>query len=326
MSEETSFPIGNASVSKAVYPLCTSEMWKVSEGVPIRSEATVKGATDKFLEQYVAWSHDIANIDRSRYPHGYVGHGSTEILREIGNQHNIKCLARHWDSVLHTFQGEYEGPKCDALQADSPGVVVEHSRQSYQKLMWGDHMRPGDLFYLSQPSSIDGNLWPEYDEFMVWLHKEHPGVSVVLDLSFVGTVARSQYRVNTSHPNIISIVSSLSKPFGMQERVGCLYSKRPYRTLENNSHFFSQPRNFEVGTALLNTFDPYALPTKYVPLQHAAVERLQSAVQGMVSPSDVIFLAHQPKEEAQTPLQCQLIRGGSIRYGLASMMQAAIDK
>jgi hypothetical protein len=79
---------------------------------------------------------------------------------------------------------------------------------------------------LSQPSAIDGNLWPGYGDFLQHMAERHPQVEVMLDLCYVGLLARD-YAIEIGYPNIVRLFFSLSKIFGVYyHRMGGVFSKR----------------------------------------------------------------------------------------------------
>jgi hypothetical protein len=228
------------------------------------------------------------------------------------------------EPIIHTFEGEYEG--YGAYAKDSTARVVTHNRRQYHESI-KDQMRPGELFFLSQPSAIDGNLWDGYDEFLHWLNRECPTAGVMVDLSYVGAVTRREYHIDVSHENIRALFVSLSKSFGkFFDRIGGLLSRSTYPTLYGNRLWFKNLPALRAGAELLRTFDPYNLPQKYLPLQQDAVSALSRLIDGNVQASDVVLLAHQPAAESLTEIQRMLRRGDTIRYCLTPAMDAAIAR
>lgn len=279
---------------------------------------------DDFFDQYIAWSSTIVRIDRTAYPQHYPGNGSSELIRETITQYIIERLQYGFEPTIHTFDGEYEG--YGAYARDSTGRVVTHNRQNYQATM-AEQVRPGELFYLSQPSAIDGNLWHGYDEFMGWMKRQLPEASVMLDLSYVGAVTRPSYTIDVSHHNIAVLFLSLSKSFGkFFDRIGGMFSRRVYPTLYGNRLWFKNLPGLRAGTAMMQEFSPHDLPRNYVNLQHKAVTALRERLGGNIEPSDVLLIAHQSAEQARSPVQQLLKRGDTIRYCLTPAMDAMIQR
>jgi len=108
---------------------------------------------DTFLEGWVIWATPVRPvITPSAFPYRYPTSGSSEALRET----IADFAANRRERALHVFAGEYEG--YEAYARGYGVTVLHHDRKDWAADR--DPFRPGDVFMLSQPSAIDGNLWP----------------------------------------------------------------------------------------------------------------------------------------------------------------------
>jgi hypothetical protein len=279
---------------------------------------------DDFFDQYTAWASPIIQINRASYPQHYPGNGSSEVIRETITQYIIERLQNGYEPSIHTFDGEYEG--YGAYARDSTGRVITHNRQSYQETLV-ELMRPGEVFYLSQPSAIDGNVWQGYDEFIQWMQRELPEASIMLDLSYVGAVTLPNYVINVNYANIAVLFVSLSKSFGkFFDRIGGMLSRRAFPTLYGNRLWFKNLSGLRAGTEMMRELGPHDLPQKYANLQKEAVATLRETIGGDIRASDVLLMANQPAVQARTEVQRILTRGNTIRYCLTPAMDAMISR
>ncbi len=130
--------------------------------------------------------------------------------------------------------------------------VIQHNRQFWKDLERdSDAMRPGDCFYLSQPSSIDGNTWDDADEFIKMMAHTHPYVRIRLDLCYLGTTTRPFKLLNANMFNVDMIFFSLSKVFGVYyHRIGGVFCKRKLPGLFGN-RWFKNLFSLQLGCELM---------------------------------------------------------------------------
>ena len=219
---ETSDVLLAAGVSKPVFSCQWPEtrhvaerLWRaLPEGLAARLyDAAYLGGQDdaheRFLEQWLRWRREVVSLDDAALPHRYATAGSSEAIRERLAQHAVEHWARSRQPVLHVFDGDYEGY---AAVAEGYGTRVErHDRARWRESLGRGSTRvaAGDLLMLSQPSAVDGNLWPEYPELLSHLEAEQPELRVAVDLTYVGSVARS-YEVAVTSPVVDTVFFSLS--------------------------------------------------------------------------------------------------------------------
>ena len=271
---------------------------------------------DPFLERWAEWATPVQpRIARSTFPYRYPTSGSSEALRET----LADFAANRRDNALHVFAGEYEGYEA---YARGYGVrVLHHDRNDWA----AEHhpFQPGDVFMLSQPSAIDGNLWPGYDEFLHRMAERHPEVEIMLDLCYVGLVARD-YRIEIGYPNIGRLFFSLSKIFGVYyHRIGGVFSKREIPGLYGNM-WFKNLHSIYLARRLLDESTVRTIPDMFRPCQEAVVRKLQNRYPTL-RPSDAILLGHHRFDaDAATDTDRLFRRDDVVRYCLAPAMETAV--
>lgn len=267
-----------------------------------------------FFEEWIKWTGPVLDFNESNFKYIYPICGSSE-----GIQESIAFHATNEEiPVIHVFDGEYEGYENYAKHYNIQ--IIKHNRNNYQTSVFNS-CYPGDRFYISQPSSKDGNVWKGFGEFLEWMNINLPEVKIMLDLCYVGTVANPYY-INTDFPNIDTIFFSLSKVFGVfYDRIGGMFSKNPYPNLNENI-WLKNLLSLKLGTELLKEYEVYELPKKYQYAQKRAVE----IVGRNICASDVIILGN--KISANDELDKYLLRGTgeskSVRYCLSPTIDEII--
>lgn len=318
----------STTVYSLVYPEIQNIIDRIAKDFPhdIYKEAWTKKQDvmhDEFLDRWKLWSRPfLPNIKwELEFPQAYPCNGSSEAIRE-----SLAMHAAHNDKpTIHVFRGEYEGYRA---VAEGYGIdVCEYDRAAWRSWIRYDRvLKPGDCFYISHPSSLDGNIWPDMDEFLLEMMKYHPEVKIRLDLCYLGTTSGGWTLKNIAF-NVDMIFFSLSKVFGVYyHRIGGVFSKLPMPGLFGN-RWFKNLFSLRLGTTLMKEFGPFDLPAKYHPLQVEAVAHLnEHTLDANITPSDVVLLAHRPTtrqgdcsaviEDWERPL----VRQNYLRYCLTPYM------
>ena len=244
----------------------------------------------QFFDAWRKWSAPAVTLAPELSNNAYPTAGASEGLREVIDAYGNQARAKGFTPTIHVFHGEYEGFGAYAEAANIR--VVRHDRSN-----WGysiEKIGPNDQFYISQPSAIDGNVWPEFDSFARALHTSQPKAKLMLDLTYVGSVAKD-FHIDATHPNIPTVFFSLSKPFGVYyHRIGGVLSKEAYPGLLGNK-WFKGLQGMRAGTALLERSDVYALPRKYEDLRQQALANVSERLGVKFNASDVtLFATAQP--------------------------------
>lgn len=257
----------------------------------------------EFFKEWLAWVSPVV-ITPEEFPYRYPTAGSSEAIRESLAQHaSLANYRPHLGTpTIHIFKGEYEGYK--ALAKPYGIRVVEHNRNKWKSSIKDFSSREtteNHLFYLSNPSSIDGNFWSDFEEFLDYID-ENTTLKVMLDLCYVGCVSTDCYpetRLNAGHPSVDTVFFSLSKTFGVYyHRIGGMFSQTKHDGLWGNK-WFKNLTSLYLGKLLMKTYGVTELPDKYRPLQKDIVGSLVNTpimrpkLGGPLCASDVFLLANQ---------------------------------
>ena len=258
-----------------------------------------------FLDDWRRWVAPVVT-GLGGFPHQYVTNGSSEAIRESVWSLRLAADASRRTPQLHVFVGEYEGYAAYARAASID--VITHDRSSWSTTTYASSAV--HRWYVSQPSAIDGNVWPELPEFL--RDMERRGIEVAVDLAYVGAVA-TQPAIDLSLPNVPHVFFSLSKVFGVfYHRVGGMLSRVPMLGLEGNK-WFKNIFSLYLGSALIrDTAAPTTLPAKYCHLQAEACRMLRERHGVPLTASDVILLASSPPG----PYPAAFRRGAGFRWCL----------
>jgi hypothetical protein len=249
-------------------------------------------------------------MDRSGYPYTYPTAGASEAIR-----HLIYKFAATGGKTIHVFKGEYEGYKALA-EAITKGKeklikVMEWDRDDYRAVSeYFEHSLTDDLFFVSQPSGIDGNVWPEFNAFIRCM----PTGSVVVDVTYVGAVPESSVkeRFDLNPIAITAVVFSLSKPFGAYyDRIGGVFLREYDGGLFGNM-WFKNLLALRIGTIMMERHDVYYMPNVYGKWQEGMVEDVSIQLGYKFVPSDVFLLATSDSNHSD-PMAEYLRRAGKLR-------------
>ena len=322
---ETSHALLAAGVSKPVFDCRWPETRRIAErlwnALPDKLADRLYGAPylggqdllhERFLDRWLEWRRGVVALEPAAFPHRYATAGSSEAIRECIAQHAIDRRNAGREPVIHTFDGEYEGY---AAYADAYRVrMVRHDRRAWRESMSrlsADAVR-GDLVLLSEPSAIDGNLWPDFPAFMAHLERALPTVRVAVDLTYVGTVAR-EYTIDAGSALIDTVFFSLSKVFGVYyHRIGGVFSRSAMPGLVGN-RWFKNTFSLELGHELLASLSPRAIPSAYRATQARAAADAGAALGIPLTASDAILIAHVPWSDDMPAALRPLRRGGMVR-------------
>ena len=269
-----------------------------------------------FLERWRAWTAAAGVTLGAGYPHEYPTAGANEAIHALLALHAARGGKR-----IHVFAGDYEGY---SVLGQALGLeVVAHSPdpERYQASI-ARTAQPGDVFWISQPSSIDGNLWAGFDAFRDWLAAHSSGVKLVVDVTYVGAVA-IEPRIDLDHDVVQAVVFSLSKPFGVYyHRIGGVLSRAEVPTLRGHL-WFKNLFSVHLGERLVAAHAARDLPTRYRPLQCETLDRCvaEGELPSTARPSDVVMLAHAP---AGAEGFAEYARGEGLRFCLSPGMDGGL--
>ncbi|MDB5491466.1 MAG: hypothetical protein JWO78_1315 [Micavibrio sp.] len=273
-----------------------------------------------FFETWLNWSAPVVRMAPSAFPFTYPSAGASEVLRETINAYGHRARAEKFKPRIHVFEGEYEGYEAYAKAANIP--VVAHKRSEWRSII--ETLRPQDQVYLSQPSALDGNIWEDYDPFMQVLAQKQPKTQVILDLTYVGAVARP-YNIRADYPNVEAVVFSLSKPMGVYyHRIGGLFSRTEMPSLYGNA-WFKNLLALKLGMELMKKHTVHELPKKYQVIQAEAAQRTGKNLGLNLKLSDVWLLAT-AEPRAGNAVDQFLLRGSNDEAKVRLCLTPMIDR
>lgn len=278
-----------------------------------------------YFDKWIEWARPVVDFPSDLFPFRYPTAGASEGIFKIMAEYLAACVDRGIDPSIHIFDGEYEG--FPAYAASLGIAVVRHQRQNWREAP--SAMPDGAMFWISQPSAIDGMVWDNFPAFIDQMAKQRPGVPVIPDLTYVGSVARS-FAIDLHAPNIPAFVFSHSKPFGgYYHRVGGVFSRSEMPSLFGNK-WFKNLQSLAWATEMMNRHGVFDLPRQYRAVQEEASRRIGKAldVPGL-SPADVMLLGIAPADAGQSDLVKNVFRGSGdervVRLCLTPAMTCLID-
>lgn len=245
------------------------------------------GLHTPFLESWKLWSSNlVSGMDLFNY--GYPVAGSSEGIREV-----IAAYKAAGGKDLCVFYGEYEGY---SKLAEHYGLQVHKIDRNFVNSEMD--IPKNSLFWLSQPSALDGNIWVGYDKFMNFMSTNREDVAMWIDLAYVGSVADVQPKINLNYSSIRGVAVSWSKPFGVYyHRVGAIYSKTPMVGLYE-TQWFKNLFSLRLGQQLCETFTPCELAIRSKEKQVEAIDSIFKNTGVKLIASDVSILATVDKSNA----------------------------
>jgi len=244
------------------------------------------------------------------FPHRYPTPGSTEGIFKL----LVKLKVDGVDAI-NVLDGDYEGYGEYAGPQDLKMIVNRVS-----PAVDVDRLQPG-FWFISNPSACDGNILA--NSFIRRLCDA--GHRVVLDLSYAK--ATRAYSFDVDHPNVIAVLLSLSKPYGLfRFRIGFTFTREPLHSLFGNK-WFKDPARLLQGLKVVEEVGPdergsTKLYEAYRPVQLQIIDEINREHGLGMKASDSHLLGHMLLEDAATlsPDQLALIepyrRGAGYRFCL----------
>jgi hypothetical protein len=241
----------------------------------------------EFFDIWHAWSSPMINIDRKLKPFTYPTAGASEALFHLVADFGNQARVNGFTPTLHIFSGEYEGYKA---YAEACGIaVIEHARENWPDVQ--TRMKHHDMFFISQPSAIDGMMWTELNAFLAALSKANHNSNVVLDATYVGATAQQPKEpIAATQPCVNAVVFSLSKPFGTYyDRIGGVFCRKENLGLFGNK-WFKNISSLRIGSELMRRHTVFDLAKKYQALQTISCDMASQQLGGVIMPCDIFIL------------------------------------
>ncbi|RUW99836.1 MAG: aminotransferase class I/II-fold pyridoxal phosphate-dependent enzyme [Mesorhizobium sp.] len=242
----------------------------------------------RFFDTWLGWAKPMAPLNTADFPFSYPTAGASEPLFHLIADYGNRARLDGFSPRLAIFRGEYEGYRAYAEACGIP--VTEYDRHDWRDM--ADTIDPQHLLCLSQPSAIDGMVWPEANAFLRRLSGRANPAQVVLDLTYVGATAEPPPEtILADAPCVSAVVISLSKPFGTYyDRIGGVFCRSENLGLFGNQ-WFKNLTSLQLGIRLMERFDVFAMARRYTAVQHSAAEHAGQALGLALVPADVFILA-----------------------------------
>jgi histidinol-phosphate/aromatic aminotransferase/cobyric acid decarboxylase-like protein len=264
-----------------------------------------------FKNQWLEWSKSQIQFKSEDFKF-YNTAGSSEAIRESLADYKAKGGQK-----IYVFHGDYEGYQ--SLAESYNLEVVKIHRESWKNISANSITDP---FYFSNPSSIDGNVWDDCQNFINFMTSQNPLSKLRIDLCYVGSSVKS---VNLTLDSVDMIFFSLSKVFGVYfHRIGGVFSKHELKSLYGNQ-WFKNLFSLHLGISLLKKYSVDYFPNKYRMYQIESIEYINKSENLSLIPSDVIILATSSVVNLEfvrfplnhcryciTPIVCKKIYGDSV--------------
>lgn len=260
------------------------------------------GKESEFYKEWIKWSSPIVKFDFKEFNHFYATAGSSEAIREV-----IWTLKQN-NKRLVLFENDYEG--YSAFAESSCLNVIKINRDDYLNF----NFESNDVVMCSNPSSIDGSFWLEYDSFMKYMLSNNNHVDIYLDLCYVGTTNLIASELNLTYSNIKAIFISLSKTYGIYfHRVGGVISKNEIKGLYGNQ-WFKNMFALELGIKLMQKFPVDYFSKKYEKVKNEVVRTCEKDLNIKIKKNDILILA------ISEDIHCDYQRGNLSRICLTPLL------
>ena len=299
MNKEKTFPL------KAVYCYYFPEVRKIIDQVSSNYPhevflQSVSPGLDHFHERAIEsyLRHFQSELpDLGAFPFRYTSGGASESIF-----HLLSYIKTYKAKVpLYVLQGEYEGYASYGSNLGLKFSVIK----SLNKLI----SLPKGILFLSNPSARDGNIISNQEIIRLADY----GHQIVYDATYVGLT--DPYCFELNHPNIIAVIVSLSKPFGLYYyRIGFAFTRFEISTLETNK-WFKNIHSLIIAEKVLNQIDSKKLVKHYRSVQKDAISLMNRDLGTKANPSHVVLLAHSITPPKDTRL-LSFNRQSNYRYCL----------
>lgn len=234
------------------------------------------GENDPFFKSFENWCGE--RIDFKDFGFKYPTSGSSEA---------IKSQLTYLNSIgktLLVLDGEYEGYLMMAKAIGMPFKIMR--RSDYRDYKYD---RKNDVIFISQPSSIDGEIWGEFHEFACFCSSIN--VDLYVDVTYLGATTKD-FKINLKkYKSVKGLFFSLSKTFGVYyHRIGGVYLKEENPVLFPNI-WFKNLLSMRIGSALMDGYPINDLINDNKNKQWAVISKIYG-LGVTVHPADVYMLGN----------------------------------
>ena len=206
-----------------------------------------------------------------RYPTNGSSEGIYHLLSKIKTEEP--------DVPIYSLEGEYEGYReCAA----GMGMKVQEVPEDMEII----NNLPVGYWFISNPSARNGNIV----ENNLIKQIADLGNKVILDLAYLGSTKRHMFEL--THPNIMAVLTSMSKPFGLfYYRLGFTFSREPVKTLYGTK-WFKNILSLIIADKVFGTFTSDYFYKKYSQIQKEILKQINNEIGIGIRLSDVFLLGY----------------------------------
>jgi hypothetical protein len=280
-------------ITKTVYSMCLPESKYIFDQIldndrialhDMYSETFTKKQDPyhvSYLNAFKDWSNPVLDVNWDNLKHSYPCAGASEAIRE-----QIAHLKSIGKDIMYIFDGEYEG--YEAIAKPLGFEVVKITREQYAEFEYLEN----SVFFMSNPSSIDGNLWLGFEKFMEFMNSKNKMVDLYIDVTYLGAIP-FDFKINLQYENVKGLFFSLSKSFGVYyHRIGGCFLKEENPLLYGNM-WFKNLLAMKYGESLMNKLTIVELAKKHSHYQDKAIQYLKEKYKIQnIDKSDVFLLAN----------------------------------
>lgn len=215
-----------------------------------------------------------------QYKYQYPINGSSEALFHLF----AWIKTNHKNPNVYIIEGEYEGYKAysEALKINIKSV------KTFDEMAG----KPKGFIFLSNPSATNGNIIKN-EQIKKLCDAGH---KVIYDGAYFNTTSPNEY--DLTHPNIIAVLCSFSKPFGIfYHRIGFMFSRIQIDSLYGNI-WFKNVLSLIIIDKLIGKFKAGYIHNKYSKLQKKAIGIIYKETGLQTKPSDCFLLSYIGEEDA----------------------------
>lgn len=183
------------------------------------------------------------------------------------------------NSPIYTLVGEYEGYRECALGLGMKVVEAEENMDEIKKLPLG-------IWFISNPSARNGMIIQNS------LIKQIAdlGHKIVLDLAYLGMTEK--YEFDLTHKNIVAVLTSMSKPFGLfYYRIGITFAREAVKTLYGTK-WFKNIFSLIIAEKVFEKFTARYFYEKYSTIKKEILKEIETETRIKLRSSEVLLLAY----------------------------------
>ncbi len=248
-----------------------------------------KPVVDKMKEFY---KEEVKGFEKFDYV--YPTAGSSEGIYHLLS----RIKAETPEMPIYTLAGEYEGYRECASGLGLTVQEVEENMEEIRKLPLG-------IWFVSNPSARNGmiirdNLIEQIADL---------GHKIVLDMAYLGMTEKFVFDI--SHPSIVAVLTSMSKPFGLfYYRVGFTFSKTPVKTLYGTK-WFKNVLSLIIADKVFGKFNSRYFCDKYVGIKKEILEEIKTETGIELRSSEVLLLGYLTEDDFEklTEKQKEIVKG-----------------